>query len=137
MKYTESQSLNNIIAKRLNNEVRMWIRLSTDEKWSKQLSLKCGVEPRFLQLALEELKESCGADSRTSKEIIEELTTTCRFSEKDLREFVKDVAKNCPLDIKELHKEIINADGQKEKAFQAVQNVVGDTDLRKRSSRMV
>ena len=111
--------------------------MSTDEKWSKQLSLKCGVEPRFLQLTLEELKESCGADSRTSREIIEELTTSCRFNEKDLREFVKDVAKNCPIDIKELHKEIVKADGQKEQAFRAVQTVMGDTDLRKRSGRTI
>jgi len=111
--------------------------LQSDEKWAKQLSLKCNVEPRFLQLAVEELKESCGADSRTSKEIIEELTTTCHLDEKELREFIKEVAKNCPLDIKELHKEVTNAEGSKEKAFQAVQTVMGDTDLRKRTSRTI
>jgi hypothetical protein len=111
--------------------------LQSDDKWAKQLSLKCSVEPKFLQLALEELKESCGADSKTSKEILEELTTTCHLNEKELREFVKEVAKNCPMDMKELHREITSAEGSKEKAFQAVQTVVGDTDLRKRTSRTI
>jgi hypothetical protein len=111
--------------------------LSADEKWSKQLSLKCGVEPRYLQLALEELKESCGADSKTSREIIEELTTTCHLNEKELREFVKEVAKNCPVDFKELHQEITRAEGKKAEAFEAIQNVVGGTDIRKRSSRTI
>jgi hypothetical protein len=109
--------------------------LQSEDKWARQLSLRCGVEPKFLQLALEELRESCGADSKTAKDIIEELTTTCHLSEKELREFVKEVAKNCPVDMKQLHKEITKAEGSKDKAFEAVQTVVGDTDLRKRSSR--
>lgn len=107
--------------------------LTEDEKWAKKLSLKCGVEPRFLQLAVEEMKESCGADSKTSKEIIAELTTTCHLDKKELMEFIKEVSKNCPMDIKELHKEIQLAEGSKAKAFQAIDKAVGDTDLRRRS----
>jgi hypothetical protein len=105
--------------------------LTEDEKWAKKLSLKCGVEPRFLQLAVEEMKESCGADSKTSKEIVAELTTTCHLDKKELMEFIKEVSKNCPMDIKELHKEIQLAEGSKDKAFQAINK--GDTDLRRRS----
>ena len=107
--------------------------VTEDEKWAKKLSLKCGVEPKFLQRAVEEIKESCGADSKTSREIIAELTTTCHLDKKELMEFVKEVAKNCPMDIMELHKEIQKAEGSKDIAFRAINKVSGDTDIRKRS----
>jgi hypothetical protein len=102
-----------------------------DKKWANKLSVKCGVEPRFLQLALEELKESCGADSTTSKEIVEELTTTCHFDKKELGEFIKEVSKNCPMDIKKLKKQVEDAHGDRDTVYNSIQNVSG-TDLRSR-----
>jgi hypothetical protein len=102
-----------------------------DKKWANELSVKCGVEPRFLQLALEELKESCGADSTTSKEIVEELTTTCHFDEKELREFIKEVSKNCPMDIKKLKRQVEDAHGDRDTVYNAIENISG-SDLRKR-----
>jgi len=107
------------------------IKLTDDKKWAEDLSVKCGVEPRFLQLAIEELKESCGADSRTSKEIIEELTTTCHFDEKELKEFIKEVAKNCPIDLKKLRNQIEDAHGDRETVYNSIENVSG-TDYRSR-----
>jgi len=105
--------------------------LSDDKKWAKNLSVKCGVEPKFLELALEEMKESCGADSSTSKGIIEELTTTCHFDEKELREFIKEVSKNCPIDIKKLRKEVEDAHGDRDTVYNSIQTVSGG-DLRSR-----
>jgi hypothetical protein len=99
--------------------------LTDDKKWAKELSLKCAVEPKFLELALEELKESCGADSKTSKEIMEELTTTCHLNQKELIGFIKEVARNCPLDVKELHRQITEANGKKELAREAIYKVSG------------
>ena len=102
-----------------------------DKKWANELSVKCGVEPKFLQLAIEELKESCGADSTTSKEIVEELTTTCHFDQKELKEFIKEVSKNCPMDIRKLKKGIDDAEGKRDAAYEAIYSQSG-TDLRSR-----
>ena|SRR5208337_65744 len=106
-------------------------KLDNDKKWAENLSVKCGVEPRFLELALEELKESCGADSLTSKEIVEELTTTCHFDKKELTEFIKEVSKSCPVDIKKLKKIVEDAHGDRSTVYNAIENISG-TDLRRR-----
>jgi hypothetical protein len=67
-----------------------------------------------------ELSTSCYGDTEIAQQIIEELTTSCGFKEGDLRKFVREVAKSCPLDTKRLHKEIVEAEGKKEKAYQAI-----------------
>jgi len=81
------------------------------------------LDPKFLEFALEELSESCHGDARTSKEVIEELTLSCHLNEDDLRKFVEDVSKNCPMDAKKLKKEVVQAEGKKELAFQAIHRV--------------
>jgi len=89
-------------------------------KWAKSLSSQCEVDPATLQLVLEELSESCYGDARTAKKVIEELTLKCHFNEDDLKRFKTEVSKNCPVDAKKLHQEVIQAEGEKEHAFQAI-----------------
>jgi Cft2 family RNA processing exonuclease len=101
--------------------------MGVDEKWAKKLSAVCGVSDRFLQMALEELTESCGADAPTSKKIIEELTLSCHLDQKELMEFVKQVSKNCPVDIQKLYDEIVNAEGDKAKALDAIEEPESST----------
>lgn len=94
--------------------------MADQKKWAKELSTKCGVDPKVLEFAIEELSESCGGDAPTSKKVIEELTTSCHLNEEELRKFVKNVSKNCPMDVKRLHAEIVEAEGRKEEAFKAI-----------------
>jgi hypothetical protein len=90
------------------------------EKWAEKLSGECGLSPNFLKYALEELSESCFGDTKSAREIIEELTLTCGLTEDDVRRFIAEVSKNCPIDPEKLYKEIVKAEGEKEKAFDAV-----------------
>lgn len=93
---------------------------SDQDKWAKQLSGQCGVDPSLLKSALEELSESCHADSPTAKEIIEELTTSCHFDDKEMKEFVKTISKNCPIDVQKLRKEIVDTNGNKAEAWRVL-----------------
>jgi hypothetical protein len=99
----------------------------SNEKWAESLSEQCGVDPKFLKYALEELSESCHADTATAKDLIEELTLSCGFHEEDLKKFVDQVSKNCPLDVKKLYREVLDASGKKEEAFNAINRVTGKT----------
>jgi hypothetical protein len=90
------------------------------EKWAQNLSSECGVEPKVLQFAMEELKETCYGDANTAKKIVEELTLSCGFKKEDLEKFIKEVSKNCPMDIKKLQEEVAKAEGEKARAFEAV-----------------
>lgn len=92
-------------------------------KWAKKLSGQCDLAPDVLQSALEELSESCYGDAETSRKAIEELTLKCHFSEADLKKFMNEVSKNCPMDAKKLHEEIVDAEGNREEAFRAINRV--------------
>ena len=94
------------------------------KKWAKELSVNCGVSPSVLEFALEELSESCYPDSATSKKVVEELTISCHLNEEELKKFIADVAKNCPMDVKKLHEKIVQAEGDKDLAFKAIDKTI-------------
>jgi hypothetical protein len=96
--------------------------LNQNEKWAKELSSQCGVNPTLLKDLLEELGESCYGDAATSKKVLEELTLSCHLNEEELMKFVKDVSKSCPLDAKKLLKEILKAEGDKDKVLEYATN---------------
>jgi len=96
------------------------IRQSDKDKWAKELSGQCGVDAKLLKTALEELSESCHNDSPTAKKVIEELTLSCHFDQKEMEKLVKTMSKNCLIDAKKLHREIVEANGNKAQAWEVM-----------------
>ena len=92
------------------------------EKWAKKLSHECSLDSNFLKYALEELSESCFGDATSSQKVIEELTLKCSLTEDELRKFISEVSKNCPVDAKKLYEEVVNAEGEKAAAFEAIRS---------------
>ena len=94
--------------------------LAGAKRWAKELSAKCSVRQQALEWALEELSESCYGDSASSQQVIEELTLSCHLNEEELRKFVSDVAKSCPMDAKKLKEGVAQAQGNKERVYDAI-----------------
>jgi len=49
----------------------------------------------------------------------------CKLNKDELSKFISEVSQNCPLDAKKLRREISEAKGKKELAFQAIYKVAG------------